>query len=210
MSSSELLDEAIDAALAQRLVNVDGLLAEVARLRRRGRRGPAQLMARLDGRGFVGASSPSVLESRALRVLAAGKVKVDRCEVVVNNGRYRLDIQVGPQLFVEVDGYAYHWAPEQKHYDDQRRNKLRLLGFEILVYDWRAIVSEPRRVLKDVKTALRAQAAARRSRDHHVLRNRNTDSYRRSSACSNQIMVLSARAAASPPTEWVDGSSPTA
>jgi very-short-patch-repair endonuclease len=161
VSSEQLLDEAIDAALAKRLVNVDGLLAEVARLQRRGRHGPVQLIARLHQRGFAGAPSPSVLESRALRLLAAGKVKVHRCEVVVNDGRYRLDIQLGPQLFMEVDGYAYHWAPEQKRYDDERRNKLRLLGFEVLVYDWMAIVNEPRRALMEVKMAQRTRQASR-------------------------------------------------
>ena len=39
-------------------------------------------------------------------------------------------------MFVEVDGYAYHWSPEQKRYDDARRNKLWLRGFTVLVYDW--------------------------------------------------------------------------
>jgi very-short-patch-repair endonuclease len=158
----EVLDEAIDVALAKRLASVDSLLAEAARLRRRGRSGPAQLIARLQGRGFAGAPWPSVLESRTLRALAEGNVKVDQCEVVVDQGRYRLDIQVGPWLFVEVDGYAYHWAPEQKHRDDERRNQLRLQGCEILVYDWGAVVNEPSRLLKEVKAALRAEAAEAR------------------------------------------------
>ena len=158
VSAPEVLDEAIDAALARRLVTVESLSAEAARQRRPGRQGPPQLMARLEGRGFAGAPAPSVLESRTLRLLAAGKVKVDGCEAVVDKGRYRLDIQVGPQLFVEVDGYAYHWAPEQKRRDDERRNQLRLLGFEVLVYDWMAIINERRRVLKEVRTALRAQS----------------------------------------------------
>ncbi len=72
----------------------------------------------------------------------------------VDEGRYRLDIQVGPKPFVEVDGFAYHWGPEKKHHDDLRRNKLRLLGYEVLVYDWEAIVNEQSRVLSEVRTAL--------------------------------------------------------
>jgi very-short-patch-repair endonuclease len=162
VSGSEMLDEAIDAALAKRLATVDALMAEAARLRRAGRRGPAQLIDRLDARSFAGAPSPSVLESRTLRLLAGANIKVDNCEVVVDEGRYRLDIQVGARLFVEVDGFAYHWGPEQKHHDDRRRNRLRLCGFEILVYDWRAIANEPRRVVKEVRGALRARKRARR------------------------------------------------
>ncbi len=78
----------------------------------------------------------------------------------MDGGRYRLDIQVGPRVFVEVDGFAYHWTPEQKRYDDKRRNELRLLGYEILVYDWKAVMDEPRRVVKETKTAIREHAPA--------------------------------------------------
>ncbi len=35
-----LLDEAVDAALATRLVSVEALVAEAARLKRKGRKGP--------------------------------------------------------------------------------------------------------------------------------------------------------------------------
>ncbi len=153
-----LLDEALDAALATRLVTVDGLKAEAMRLKGPGRRGPAQLLRCLAGRGFVGAPSPSVLESRALRLLSRSGVKIERCETVVTGLGYRLDIQLEGQVFVEVDGYAYHWSPEQKHYDDARRNRLRLAGFSVLVYDWRTMVNEPGRLLAEVRQALRARA----------------------------------------------------
>jgi very-short-patch-repair endonuclease len=152
-----LLDEAIDVALATRLVTVDALMAEAHRVKHRGRKGPAQLVKGLKNRGFIGAPSPSVLESRALRLLARARVPVIKCEVVADGHRYRLDIQVAHNLFVEVDGYTYHWSPEQKRYDDARRNRLRLLGFEILVYDWLAVVRAPRRVVAEVNEALQVK-----------------------------------------------------
>ena len=65
-------DEALDAALASRLVTVEGLVAEAMRLKRRGRRGPTRLLQCLSGRGFAGAPSPSVLESRLLRACWPG------------------------------------------------------------------------------------------------------------------------------------------
>jgi len=160
IADPESLDEAIDVALAKRLVTVEGLVAEAARLRRPRRQGPVELIDRLRKRGLAAVPSPSVLESRTLRLLASANVKVEKCEVVVDGGRYRLDIQVGPRVFVEVDGFAYHWGPEQKRYDDKRRNELRLLGYEILVYDWKAVVDEPRRVVKEIKTAVREQVPA--------------------------------------------------
>ena len=75
-------------------------------------------------------------------------------EVVLKELGYRLDIQLEEQLFLEVDGYAYHWSPEQKRHDDARRNKLRLHGLTVLVYDWRAVVSEPTRLVAEVQQAL--------------------------------------------------------
>ncbi len=156
-SKPTLLDAAIDAALARRLVAVEGLLAEALRMKRSGRRGPAQLMAALKRRGFVGAPSPSVLESRTLRLLKSAGVKVEQCEAVVEGGRYRLDVQLEPHLFLELDGYAYHWSPEQKRYDDARRNTLRLHGHEILVYDWTVITKDGGRLIREVKAALAAR-----------------------------------------------------
>jgi very-short-patch-repair endonuclease len=149
----DLLDEAVDNALATRLVTVEGLMAEAGRLRRPGRRGPAPLLKCLEGRGFVGAPSPSVLESRALRLLNKAGIAIVRCEAVVDEGRYRLDIELEGHVFVEVDGYGYHWSPEQKSRDDARQNSLRLLGFKVLVYGWRDIVQEPRRMLAEIRKA---------------------------------------------------------
>ena len=150
----DLLDEAVDAAVASGLVTVEGLMAEVERLRRPGRRGPAQMTKCLERRGFVGAPSPSVLESRALRLLNDAGIRVVHCETVVNGGQYRLDIQLEAGVFVELDGYSYHWSPEQKRRDDARHNYLRLLGLKILVYGWQDIAHHPRRVLAEIRKAL--------------------------------------------------------
>jgi very-short-patch-repair endonuclease len=150
----DLLDASIDAALARQLVTVEGLTGEALRLKQHGRRGPAQLVASLERRGLAGAPSPSVLESRALRLFTKAGIKVDRCETVVDGGRYRLDIQVNPILFVELDGYAYHWSPEHKRYDDARRNRLATIGREILVYDWTTVMRDGGRVVTEVKSAM--------------------------------------------------------
>ena len=153
-----LLDEAVDAALATRLVSVEALRGGGGQAEAlRDAEGRHELTRCLKRRGFVGAPSSSVLESRALRLLARAGIKVVACEVVVDENRYRLDIQLEGQLFVELDGYAYHWSPEQKRHDDARRNRLRLLGFAILVYDWQSVVNEPRRVVAEIRKGLRQQ-----------------------------------------------------
>lgn len=153
VTKPELLDGAIDVGLAARLVTVDALLAEARRLKKSGRRGPAQLIAALGRRGFVGAPAPSVLESRALRLLASAGINVVNCETVVDEGRYRLDIELHNHLFIELDGYTYHSSPEQKRRDDARRNRLRILGIEFLVYDWTATTTNKGGFIREVKAA---------------------------------------------------------
>lgn len=156
---AEVVDAAMDRALARGLVTVEGLVAEVERLGRRGRRGPHQLRLALVRRGFVGAPKASVLESKLLRLFAANEVDVISTEVVTADGRYRIDAQVQGDVFVEVDGYAFHWSPEQKERDEARRNALRLMGYSVLVYGWRAVTKEGHRVVQEV---LYAQALTRR------------------------------------------------
>ena len=148
---------ALDRALAGGLVTVDGLAAEAERLARPGRKGPRQLRQALIARGFLGAPEPSVLESRLLRLFAANGIEVVATEVEIDEGRYRIDAQVAGDIFVEVDGYAFHWSPEQKQRDEARRNDLRLMGYTVLVYSWRAVTREGRRVVREV---LRARGIA--------------------------------------------------
>jgi hypothetical protein len=156
-ASPESFDEAVDAMLSRGLATVEALEAEISRTRRPGRRGPACAEERLRMRGFTGAPSPSVLESMALRLLRANGIPVLACEVVMgDDGRYRLDMRVAERVFLEFDGFAYHWSPEQKRYDDARRNELRLAGNQILVYDWRAVVFGGARVVRDAHRAIAA------------------------------------------------------
>ena len=144
----------VDRALATRLVTAEGLVAEVRRRRAHGRKGPGQLMAHLDGRGITGGPAPSVLEAEAMRLFRRWGIPVLGREIRSgSDGRYRIDFLIAPGLAVEVDGFAYHWSPEAKAYDDTRRNRLRASGITVLVYDWRAIRFEPRRVAAEIQTA---------------------------------------------------------
>jgi very-short-patch-repair endonuclease len=149
----EAVDTALDRAVAKGLVTVGGLVAEAQRLGRHGRRGPRQLRRALARRGFLGAPQASVLESQLLRLLAANGIEVVATEVAIDDGSYRIDTQVEGNVFVEVDGYAFHWSPEQKERDEARRNALRLRGYTVLVYGWRAVRREKRRVVEEVLAA---------------------------------------------------------
>lgn len=154
------LDRLVDRALAAGTVTTGGLLAEIARRARTGRRGPGQLKAVLRGRGLDGGPEPSVLEAETMRLFRRFGINVVGREIHAGpDGRYRLDFLVMPGLAVEVDGFVYHWSPEAKSHDDARRNRLRLAGVVVLVYSWRDIRFEGRRVAAEIRAATRQLAS---------------------------------------------------
>jgi len=154
------LDDAVDRALARRLVTVGGLTSEIGRLGRRGRSGVPMLRASLRRRGFVGAPSPSVLESRTARAFLAQGVQLPPAEVTAGpDGEYRLDFAVAEgNVALEVDGYAWHSSPEHKQRDEARRRQLVLDGWSHLVYTWEDVTRQPDRMVREYLVALAGRA----------------------------------------------------
>jgi hypothetical protein len=155
VAAPSVVDDAVDRAVARRLVSVAGLRAELDRMSQRGRRGVGQLRWSLYRRGLREGPHPSVLEARFHRLLRSGGIAPVRVEVVAGTeGRYRIDALLDVGVAAEVDGHAYHSTPEQKAYDERRRNEIRMGGVFLLVYDWRAITHDGRRVLAECHQAL--------------------------------------------------------
>jgi very-short-patch-repair endonuclease len=156
VTSRDGLDRAIDAALAERLLTVEGIQGQLDRLTRQGRRGVNRVRGSLADRGQVGAPNPSVLESRLIRHLhRAGIVPIGVEVQMGEDGRYRVDVLLAPTLVVEVDGYTYHHSPEQVMEDERRRRRLRLSGVEVLVYTWREMAFDWAHCLGEIRIALR-------------------------------------------------------
>lgn len=163
-SDGPTLDDAVDRALARKLVTIEGLEAEIGRLARPGRRGVGVLRTALSRRGMVSGPAPSVLESRVLRLLRRGGIEPAGREVVAGpDGRYRIDVTLEETVAMEVDGQAYHGSPEQRAHDERRRNEIRLSGIFLLVYDWVAVTRDGRRVLAECRQAVALAAAGRRA-----------------------------------------------
>lgn len=150
----------VDRALATKLITTRGLEEEIHRRSRPGRKGPPALRAVLESRGLIGGPEPSVLEAMALRLFQRWNIPVSgRERYIYADGRYRIDFMIGPGLIIEVDGFAYHWTPEAKAYDDRRRNRLRAAGLTVLVYDWRSVKFEPARVANEIAQSLASAAS---------------------------------------------------
>ncbi|MDQ1355780.1 MAG: hypothetical protein QOG44_153 [Acidimicrobiaceae bacterium] len=138
------LTEAVDSAVARRLVTVAGLEAEIERLARPGRAGTGALRRHLFDRGFIGAPPPSVLEARIRRLIVGLGLELPKIEYTAGeDGQYRLDLAwPAIMLAVEVDGYVWHFSPECKERDETRRNHLQQAGWTVLVYNWRQVIRE--------------------------------------------------------------------
>jgi hypothetical protein len=155
VATATALDDAVDRAISRRLVTVEGLREELARVGGRGRKGAGVLNAALRRRGLLEGPQPSVLEARWHRLLRAGGIVPMGAEVVAGpDGAYRIDTLLVPGVAAEVDGHTYHYTPEQKAYDERRRAELRLEGLFLLVYGWRDITHDGRRVLAECHQAI--------------------------------------------------------
>lgn len=153
------LEDVVDRGVARRLLSVGALEAEIGRLSKPGRRGVPALRDALARRGLTGAPDPSVLESRVLRLLRRWGVTPAGTEVVVADGRYRIDVELAAGLALEVDGYAYHWSPEAKAADSRRRNELRHHGIRVIEADWVTVMHDPDSLRATIEAALRQHAA---------------------------------------------------
>ena len=151
----QAVEEAVDRALASKLVTLEAIEAELARSARKGRPGLRALRSTLRWRTVAGSSQPSVLESRVMRLLRQAAIRPLAAEVKAGpDPSYRVDILVAPGLAVEVDGYTYHNGPEQMTEDARRRNRLQLSGVQTLVYTWRDVVYDGHRVVAEVRNSL--------------------------------------------------------
>jgi very-short-patch-repair endonuclease len=153
-SAPKELDDAVDRALSRRILTVQALEAEHDRLARPGRKGVRTLREALKRRGLVQAPTASVLESRVLRLLRQWRITPLGVEVVVADGRYRIDVMLAPGLALEVDGYAFHWSPEAKAADSQRRNRLALQGIRVVEADWVTVMRHPDQLREAIEAAL--------------------------------------------------------
>jgi hypothetical protein len=157
-----LLTTAVDRAVATRLVRFADLRA-VARPdpdRRRG--GAAILRAHLEWVGYLGAPSPSVLESLMARIFLHYGLPRPRAEVVAGeDGEYRVDFAY-PELLlaIEVKGYVWHSRPDHLAHDGRRHNELVILGWTILEFTWRQVVDDPGGVAAQILRAHQRLVAA--------------------------------------------------
>ena len=149
------LDEAVNAALATRLVTVAAIQAELARLSRPGRGGVGHLRRALQRRGLVGGPNPSVLESRGSAFLRRYAIPVLAAEQRAGpEGEFRVDFVLVPGIILELDGYVWHFSPEHKQRDEARRRRLLLDGNHVFIATWQDLRDNPRQLAHQLLQAV--------------------------------------------------------
>jgi very-short-patch-repair endonuclease len=149
---------ALDDALQRRLVSVRGLRRLLDREGGRGRRGTTVLRKLLVARDGLDARVESELERRLLRVLRRARLPVPEAQHEVRHrGRLvaRLDFAY-PSLRVgiETHGFRWHGGRERWQRDIRRDNRLKRMGWTVLVYTWEDVVDRPRRVVEELEAIL--------------------------------------------------------
>jgi hypothetical protein len=138
------VEDAVDRAIASRLVTIDGLRAELDRTARQGVRGAGVLRRVLESRGVQSKRyPPSVLESRMGRLLKPLPLPPPDVELIAGpDGRYRIDYSWPDVLLAaEVEGFGPHSALRSFGRDRLRGNEIRRQGWLHLQYTWRHVTS---------------------------------------------------------------------
>ena len=154
-----LVNQALDSALAKRLVTLPGLEVMLLKHARKGRRGAGVLRKLLAER--CDSNPDSVLESRMMRLCQLHDLPLPRFQYVIRNGKAfvaKVDFAY-PELKVaiEVDGYEKHSSLEAFQHDRKRQNDLVELGWTILRFTWDDVVHKPEAVANRLRRILGAK-----------------------------------------------------
>ncbi len=140
----------MDRALQRRLGLVD---LQRAQRRNRGRQG-SKAAQRLLAAAAGGARS----EAERLFVALMQQAGITGWLANQRVGPYEVDFVFGgPRVAVEIDGYAFHSDPSDFQYDRQRQNYLILHGWTVLRFTWLDLVTQPQRVIAEVRAAVSAR-----------------------------------------------------
>lgn len=126
-----------------------------------GRRGVPllrRLVTKLQG---AGGPTESDLEGRVLELLDAEGFSrpVSQHPVYAGGKLRRLDFKfANSNVVIEADGYAYHSSPEAFERDRARLNALRVRGFVVLQWTWKALMEHPDELVEQLRRLLRLAA----------------------------------------------------
>lgn len=159
-----VLEEAFDGARRRGQIYLPFLEWRLDELRRRGRRGVAELQALLD-REHTSDRAESWLESTFLRLIREAWLPPPRVQVGKRPGgggaRVRLDAFYDDQrLVAEVGGHATHSSRRQRQADAERRARLVAMGLRVVDFTYEDVTERPDHVTSTLASLLGLEAFA--------------------------------------------------
>ena len=153
-----LVTDALDSALAKRLVTLPGLEVMVLTHGKKGRRGVGVLRKLLEER--CDTNPDSVLESRMMRLCRQHDLPLPKFQYVIRHGKAfvaRVDFAYPEiKLAIEVDGYEKHSSLDAFQRDRSRQNDLVELGWTVLRFTWDDVCHRPETVANRLRRVLGA------------------------------------------------------
>ena len=165
VADADVVEDALDRALVQRLFVVASVERALAKLAKRGRSGAGVLRAVLDERALRDGMPDGLLEPRMARLLKRYglPVPVFQYRVYSADGVFigRVDFAYPDlKIAIEVDGWQAHSTPSQLDHDLARQNKLILNGWTVIRFSWRRVVLRPAEVAAQIALVLGAEIPA--------------------------------------------------
>ncbi|MGH9050713.1 MAG: hypothetical protein ACRDY4_13370 [Acidimicrobiia bacterium] len=150
------LEDALDSAERDGLVDREQLRSVLAIVRCQGRNGVGPLADALEDRN--GNQPRSVLERRMLRLLAKHGLPRPLCQyrVIRPDGQLAdLDFAYPVEMIgIEVDGHVGHATRRQRRNDNRRSNQVTLDEWRLLRFDFTDVMERPSYVAETVRKAL--------------------------------------------------------
>jgi very-short-patch-repair endonuclease len=150
IATPDELERMVESAVRRGLTNVPRLRARANRLRRPGRRGPAEVLAVLDRRprGGHAHSEETILLQRLREAGLAEPVRQYRV------GTTFFDLAwPDRKVLVELDGGSHRGKVQQRR-DARKQNAAVLEGWAVLRFTWDDVEHELDRVLEEIRAAL--------------------------------------------------------
>lgn len=151
------LDQAVEQAIINRLVTVDGLRHILDELGKPGRRGAGKLRSCLDTRALGDARAESQLEPLTARLCRDHGIEgiLFQESIVLDGVTYRPDFQIpAARLIIEVDGLDAHRSRDAFMHDLRRQNAFIRHGWLILRYS-AADLRRPAAVAREIRDMVR-------------------------------------------------------
>jgi hypothetical protein len=157
-----LVEEALDSAERDGVIDRVLLLDRLAKWRESGRNGVINAATILEGREAVGATPHTKLERRLLRVLSDAGIRVPVCQywVIRPDGSDAYIDAAWPEIRygAEVDGHGSHATRRQRAKDNVRQNALLMKDFELSRFTWEQVDKQPGYVAATIRDTIRARA----------------------------------------------------